>query len=109
LKDEDDAFLAKYKKLNEAVIGVIEDYSLVSFIPLHVEVDYLRHFVVWAYISKCSNVIEHGVHLLTIILTNFRHVTHPRRQPADWFCTMYTHPWVLHWATKTGIFSHNSK
>jgi len=38
LKDEEDAFLAKYKKLNEAVIGVIEDYSLVSFIPLHVEV-----------------------------------------------------------------------
>ena len=40
LKDEEDAFLAKYKKLNEAVVGVIEDYSLVSFIPLHVEVRY---------------------------------------------------------------------
>jgi len=39
-KDEEDAFLAKYKKLNEAVVGVIEDYSLVSFIPLHVEVCY---------------------------------------------------------------------
>ena len=38
LKDEEDAFLSKYKKLNEAVVGVIEDYSLVSFIPLHVEV-----------------------------------------------------------------------
>jgi len=40
LKDEEDAFLSKYKKLNEAVVGVIEDYSLVSFIPLHVEVCY---------------------------------------------------------------------
>ena len=38
VKDEADAFLSKYKKLNEAVVGVIEDYSLVSFIPLHVEV-----------------------------------------------------------------------
>jgi len=38
LKDKEDAFLSKYKRLNEAIIGVIEDYSLVSFIPLHVEV-----------------------------------------------------------------------
>lgn len=35
--DEEDAFLSKYKKLNEAVVGVIEDYGLVSFVPLHVE------------------------------------------------------------------------
>ena len=38
MKDEEDAFLSKYRKLNEAVVGVIEDYGLVSFIPLHVEV-----------------------------------------------------------------------
>ena len=46
LKDDKDAFLSKYKKLNEAIIGVIEDYSLVSFIPLHVEVGYYMHRIV---------------------------------------------------------------
>ena len=46
LKDDKDAFLSKYKKLNEAVVGVIEDYSLVSFIPLHVEVGYYMHSVI---------------------------------------------------------------
>eukprot|EP00731_Ephydatia_muelleri_P032210 Em0023g717a len=30
----DDPFFKKYKKLNEALIGVVEDYSLVSFTPL---------------------------------------------------------------------------
>ena len=34
----DDPFLKKYKKLNEALIGVIEDYSLVSFVPLNIQV-----------------------------------------------------------------------
>jgi hypothetical protein len=34
---EDDPFTMKYKKLNEALVGVIEDYSLVSFVPLHIE------------------------------------------------------------------------
>jgi len=34
---EDDPFTKKYKKLNEALVGVIEDYSLVSFVPLHIE------------------------------------------------------------------------
>ena len=33
-----DPFFRKYKKLNEALIGVVEDYSLVSFIPLSVQV-----------------------------------------------------------------------
>ncbi len=31
-------FFLKYKKLNEALIGLVEDYSLVSFIPLNVQV-----------------------------------------------------------------------
>lgn len=34
---QDDPFLQKYKKLNEALVGIIEDYSLVSFCPLSVE------------------------------------------------------------------------
>ena len=34
----DDPFFKKYKKLNEALIGVIEDYSLVSFVPLNIQV-----------------------------------------------------------------------
>lgn len=32
------AFFKKYKKLNEALIGLVEDYSLVSFIPMNVQV-----------------------------------------------------------------------
>ena len=31
-------FFAKYKKLNEALVGLVEDYSLVTFVPLNVEV-----------------------------------------------------------------------
>ena len=34
----DEPFFRKYKKLNEALITVVEDYSLVSFIPLTVQV-----------------------------------------------------------------------
>ena len=34
----DDPFFKKYKKLNEALIGVVEDYSLVSFTPLCITV-----------------------------------------------------------------------
>ena len=35
-KISDDPFLAKYKKLTQALAGLIEDYSLVSFIPLDI-------------------------------------------------------------------------
>ena len=35
---QDDPFFAKFKKLNEAIIGVVEDYSLVSFAALDVQV-----------------------------------------------------------------------
>jgi len=34
---QDDPWLKKYKKLNEALVGIIEDYSLVTFQPLSVE------------------------------------------------------------------------
>ncbi|RUS80609.1 hypothetical protein EGW08_011619 [Elysia chlorotica] len=34
---QDDPFLQKYKKLNESLVGIVEDYSLVSFCPLSVE------------------------------------------------------------------------
>ncbi|XP_794415.1 GPN-loop GTPase 2 [Strongylocentrotus purpuratus] len=34
---EEDPFLKKFKKLNEALIGLVEDYSLVSFIPLNIQ------------------------------------------------------------------------
>lgn len=33
----DHPFLKKYRELNESLVGVIEDYSLVSFIPLNVK------------------------------------------------------------------------
>lgn len=34
----DDPFFRRYKRLNEALIGLVEDYSLVSFTPLNVQV-----------------------------------------------------------------------
>ena len=35
---QDDPVIQRYKKLNEALVGVIEDYSLVSFIALDIHV-----------------------------------------------------------------------
>ncbi len=35
---QDDPFFQKYKRLNEALVGVVEDYSLVSFVALDVQV-----------------------------------------------------------------------
>uniref|UniRef100_H9GNH8 GPN-loop GTPase 2 n=1 Tax=Anolis carolinensis TaxID=28377 RepID=H9GNH8_ANOCA len=32
-----DPFFKKYRRLNEKLVGVIEDYSLVSFVPLNVQ------------------------------------------------------------------------
>ena len=34
----DDPFFRKYMKLNKALVGLVEDYSLVSFLPLTVQV-----------------------------------------------------------------------
>ena len=34
----DSTFFQKYKKLNEALIGLVEDYSLVTFLPLCIDV-----------------------------------------------------------------------
>lgn len=36
-KLQDDPFFHKYKKLNEAIVGVVEDYSLVSFVALDIQ------------------------------------------------------------------------
>lgn len=35
---QEDPILKKYKKMNEALAGIIEDYGLVSFLPLNVQV-----------------------------------------------------------------------
>ncbi|KAK3741811.1 hypothetical protein QZH41_010446, partial [Actinostola sp. cb2023] len=34
---KDDAFTKKYKKLNDALVGLVQDYSLVSFITLNIQ------------------------------------------------------------------------
>lgn len=34
----DDPFFKKYKKLNKALIEIVEDYGLVSFVPLNIQV-----------------------------------------------------------------------
>ena len=36
----DDPFFRRYKRLNEALIGLVQDYSLVSFIPFNVQVHF---------------------------------------------------------------------
>ena len=36
----DDPFFRRYKRMNEALIGLVQDYSLVSFIPLNVQVHF---------------------------------------------------------------------
>lgn len=36
---DDGPFTKRYKKLNAALVGLIEDYSLVSFIPLDISSD----------------------------------------------------------------------
>ena len=38
---EGDQFLKKFKKLNEALIGLVQDYSLVSFVTLNIQVGLL--------------------------------------------------------------------
>ena len=35
---QSDPFLAKFGKLNDALVGVVEDYSLVSFTALDIQV-----------------------------------------------------------------------
>jgi len=35
---KDDPFTKKYKKLNDALVGLVEDYSLVSFVTLNIQV-----------------------------------------------------------------------
>jgi hypothetical protein len=35
---KDDVFTSKYKKLNDALVGLIQDYSLVSFMTLNIQV-----------------------------------------------------------------------
>lgn len=37
----DHPFFHKYKKLNEALVGLVQDYSLVSFLPLNIQVKLL--------------------------------------------------------------------
>ena len=44
-------WLKKYKKLNEALVGIIEDYSLVTFQPLSVEVILL---ILWSQIEAAG-------------------------------------------------------
>lgn len=42
---DEDPFLSKFKKLNKAMIGLVEDYSLVTFHPLNINVRTLTRCV----------------------------------------------------------------
>ena len=39
---KDNPFTRKYKKLNEALVGLVEDYGLVSFQTLDIQVDVIN-------------------------------------------------------------------
>uniref|UniRef100_A0A0B7B596 GPN-loop GTPase 2 n=1 Tax=Arion vulgaris TaxID=1028688 RepID=A0A0B7B596_9EUPU len=53
---QDDPLLQKYKKLNEALVGIVEDYSLVSFVPLSVE-DKESMLRVLKAVDKCNGYV----------------------------------------------------
>lgn len=40
---KDDVFTSKYKKLNDALVGLVQDYSLVSFLTLNIQVIKGKH------------------------------------------------------------------
>lgn len=46
----DDPIMRRYKKLNEALAGIIEDYSLVSFVPLNIQ----EKESVWSVLKACD-------------------------------------------------------
>ncbi|KAH6938656.1 hypothetical protein HPB50_011592 [Hyalomma asiaticum] len=46
----EDPILKKYKKMNEALAGVVEDYSLVSFLPLNVQ----EKESMWSVLKACD-------------------------------------------------------
>ena len=50
---EDDPFLAKFASLNHAVCELIDDFRLVSFQPLHIEVQAMQHH---SSIVRCVDV-----------------------------------------------------
>ncbi|BFY97412.1 hypothetical protein BsWGS_00452 [Bradybaena similaris] len=53
---QDDPLLQKYKLLNEALVGIVEDYSLVSFLPLSVE-DKESMLRVLKAVDKCNGYV----------------------------------------------------
>lgn len=70
----DDPFFKKYKKLNEALIGVVEDYSLVSFTPLCITV--CVFYAVPVCVLVCAHVCVHAciwmhakMHICVMLLT----------------------------------------
>ncbi|CAN7938284.1 unnamed protein product [Ixodes hexagonus] len=46
----DDPILKRYKKLNEALAGIVEDYSLVSFLPLNIQ----EKESMWSVLKACD-------------------------------------------------------
>ena len=56
----DHPFFQKYKKLNKVLVGLVEDYSLVSFVPLNIPVkmpSYYKSLVPRLIPSISTNII----------------------------------------------------
>lgn len=61
-----DPFFKKFKRLNEKLVELIEDYSLVSFVPLNVQVS---DFMVL--VSEVMNSFA-GVQKITILAKHWK-------------------------------------
>lgn len=70
---KDNPFTQKYKKLNEALVGLVEDYGLVSFktldIQVHVGVIKILVGAVQQRNVACVNIHVHCVHVLQFIFS----------------------------------------
>lgn len=50
--------MRRYKKLNEALAGVVEDYGLVAFMPLDIQVRSSQPMSVCFYLSQSDDSIS---------------------------------------------------
>lgn len=51
-----DKSLQRYKKLNSALVELVQDYSLVSFVPLNVEVLLKKKIVNLSFYTFCAHI-----------------------------------------------------
>ena len=84
---QDDPFFKKFRKLNEAMAGIVEDYSLVSFVALTVKVSrrfLCVHTMKFAWMNVCR--ITTGCWVLILIVD----------QISDVWTQLLFYSWCIH-------------